>query len=364
MKILHVITRMVHGGAQLNTLMCAAEQARQGHEVTLATGPETGSEGSLLDRVSVRMVVLPHLRRDLGLADLRGFWELYRLMGEGFDLVHTHTSKAGFLGRWAAFLRRVPLVVHTPHGHVFQGYFGRSAERLFIWLERLTALITHRLVMLTSGELNDHLAERIAPRSKFVVIPSGVDVESFACSGRVRGQRLGSVLRLVEVKGVFDLIEAFGQVCRRFPGCELHLAGDGPCRAELQRRIGSLPVVLHGHVDDVAGFLRTLDLFVLPSHNEGMGRAVVEAMASGLPIVATRVSGLPDLVQEGENGCLVPVRRPDLLAACLEKVLSDPSGMDRMGQASRSRAHAFSSRVMYERLERLYAGIPLGHSKA
>lgn len=380
MKILHVITRLVHGGAQLNTVMCCAEQARRGHQVTLMTGTETGPEGSLLEHArqqGFRLIELPSMVRRLHpVLDALALLEIYRLLGEGFDVVHTHTSKAGILGRAAARLRRVPVVVHTPHGHIFHGYFNPAKERFFLLLERAAARLCHCQVMLTQGDLNDHLAARIGPEEHFLVIPSGVDLNDFAPGPQtpealgLPPDRLlvGTVLRLVPVKGIFDLLDAFALVSRRFPDCHLAVAGDGPLRAEFEERVCALglgdKITLLGHLQPVAPFLRTLKLFVLPSHNEGMGRAVVEAMAVGLPVLATRIGGLPDLVEEGANGRLVAPKSPDELAHAWSEMLASPEQLTAMGQASLRRAHAFSAEVMYDRLERLYDTLQQRYVKA
>ena len=370
MKILHVITRLIHGGAQRNTMMCAAEQARRGHAVTLVTGPEAGPEGSLLEEAAqdpYRLIVLPDLVRDPSpTRDLRALFELWKLMGDHeFQVVHTHTSKAGILGRWAAALRRIPAVVHTPHGHVFHGYFSSWKTRFFREIERLTARVTHRIVALTEGDLRDHLQEGIAPADRFVIIPSGVSLERYrrpleTASG---GQDLtiGFVARLVEIKGVLDLLEAMTLVVARFPRARLVLVGDGPLRETVLERIQDLDLASHvelpGRLEDPAPALRSFDLFVLPSHNEGMGRAAVEAMAAGLPVVATCVGGLPDVVVEGETGLLVPPREPEALAEALARLLEDPDLRDRMGRAGQVRAEEFSDQVMFERLEALYSEI-------
>lgn len=367
MRILHVITRLVHGGAQRNTIMCAADQARRGHEVTLVTGTESGPEGSLLEearRDPYRLVELPALVREPSPRhDLLAFVALWRLMGrEGYDVVHTHTSKAGILGRWAAWLRRVPAVVHTPHGHVFHGYFSPPKAALFKAVERASARVTHRIVTLTEGDLQDHLREGIAPPDRFVTIPSGVALEGFRrpAGPSPHGETIGCVARLVEVKGPLDLLEAMAHVAARFPRARLLLVGDGPLRAQVEGRIRDLGlqdrVVLAGRLEDPAPALREMDVFALPSHNEGMGRAAVEAMAAGLPVVATRVGGLPDVVS-ADAGILVPPRDPVALAEALCRLLGDPDLRRRLGDGGRARAERFSDRVMFESLERLYADV-------
>ena len=361
---------MVHGGAQLNTLMCAAEQGRRGHDVTLVTGTETGSEGSLLERARrepIRVIEVPSLvRRPQPWLDLEATLALYSLLGEGYDVIHTHTSKAGIVGRLAARMRGSSVVVHTPHGHIFHGYFNAMQERIFVLLERIGARLCDCLIMLTEGDLKDHLAQNLAPPDHFLVVPSGVDLAQFspeklspASFGLPTGKRLvGTTLRLVQVKGVLDLVEAFRTVADTVPEAHLAIAGDGPLREEIVGRISALGlrdhITLLGHVDPVSPFLQTLDLFVLPSHNEGMGRAVVEAMACALPIVATRIGGLPDLVIEGHNGWLVPPREPTALAASLIAALRQSDGGRGMGERSFVHSRSFSAEIMYDRLEKLY----------
>jgi glycosyltransferase involved in cell wall biosynthesis len=370
LRILHVITRLIRGGAQVNTMMCAAEQARRGHEVTLVTGAETGPEGSLLEEASrdpYRLVVFPDLVRDpCPSRDLRAFLALWSLMGtERFDVVHTHTSKAGILGRWAAFLRRVPAVVHTPHGHVFHGYFSSLRSRVFREAERATARVTHRMVALTEGDLQDHLEEGIAPPERFAIIPSGVTLERYrrtAPPSRPEGVvTLGFLARLVDVKGPLDLLEAMARLAARYPRVRLVMVGDGPLRPVVEERIRALDlqdrVDLLGRLEDPVPALHGFDVFVMPSHNEGMGRAAVEAMAAGLPVVATRVGGLPDVVQDGLTGLVIPPRDPEALAAALTRLLDDEALRARMGQAGLARAEEYSDKVMFERLEALYTEV-------
>lgn len=367
MRIHHVITRLVAGGAQQNTLLCAAQQAGQGHEVTVISGIETGPEGSLLEQARAgpyHFREIPALVREIdpirdlkALAALVGYFARQRP-----DICHTHTSKAGILGRLAARICGVPVIVHTPHGHVFHSYFSRVKSEIFKYCERFLGLIaTDAMVLLTREELREHLEERIVPAGLCYVIPSGVDVSVFGgFHGPQTGQRpvLGYVGRLADIKGPLDLVEALALVVRDIPEADLLMVGDGPLRSEVEKAVERLGlngrVHITGWQSDVGPFLQQMDLLVVPSHNEGMGRVVVEAMAAGLPVIATAVGGLVDLVRDESNGYLANPRDPASLAEKVVKMLRLPDRGRALGVRGREVAHEFSLQVMFERMDLLY----------
>ena len=357
---------MVAGGAQRNTLLCAQYQHQIGHQVWLASGLETGSEGSLWEELAAspfEVVRIPSMVRELSpQQDLRALWQLVSsLRRHRPQVLHTHTSKAGLLGRLAGLICGVPVVVHTPHGHVFHSYFSKSKELLFKLLERICFGWCDAGVMLSSGCLRDHLAEKVGLPQNLYVIPSGVPLERFfQAPNRPEGAPVvGYVGRLADIKGPLDLVEAFALVKETRPQARLLMVGDGPQRAEVEQRISRLQlqdsVTITGWQEDTLPFLAQMRLLAVPSHNEGMGRVVVEAMAAGLPVVASRVGGLPDLITPGQNGWLARPKDPRDLCDHIARLLDDPSQAEAMGQRGRERAHDFSDQVMFERLEALYA---------
>jgi len=339
-KIAHVITRLVAGGAQRNTHLCAAQQQRSGHEVVLISGTETSSEGCLFQEVEVapyRWMPLPTLVREVSpRRDALAFFRLLSIFrSEKFDLVHTHTSKAGILGRLAAWTAGVPIVVHTPHGHVFHSYFSKTKTKIFEYIERAIAFTVDSLILLSPGELQDHIQVKVAPSDRSVIIPSGVNLAPFEhLHCRSDSFTVGYVGRLADIKGPVDLIDAFAIHLQKYPGSRL--------------------LMVVGWKQDVAPFLRHMSLLAVPSHNEGMGRVVVEAMSAGLAVLATSVGGLLDLVVPGYNGLLVEPQRPDLLAAALDELAEKQLLLQGMGENGRRRAHNFSEEVMFGRLELLY----------
>ncbi|MFT5086120.1 MAG: glycosyltransferase involved in cell wall biosynthesis [Candidatus Latescibacterota bacterium] len=376
-RVLHVITRLDRGGSAENTLLTVAEANRARFDVSLASGPTQGPSSPTEARAREvgEYIDIPDLVRAIRpLNDLRALWQLYRLMQRGrYDIVHTHTSKAGLLGRLAAYFARVPIVVHTPHGHVFYGYYGPWVSGLFVRLERWAASMCDRIIALTSKGAEDHIELGVALRRKFVVIHSGIEFpESFALGqGReeLRAEWgigadalvVGTLGRLTAIKGQRDLIEAFSLLCGQVPDAYLLLVGDGEERMDLvglakNLGVGSRVIVV-GWREDIYAALATMDLFALPSINEGMGKALVEAMYAGLPCVATRVGGVPELVEDGKEGFIVSAAAPRELADALLKLLLDESLRARCGAAGRRRATAYSAAEMIRKIEALYEDI-------
>ena len=296
---------------------------------------------------------------------------IYRfLKARRFDIVHTHSSKAGIVGRVAARWAGAPVIIHTPHGHVFYGYFGPVVTRLFLTLERWCARFTDRIITLTERGRREHLDLGVSLPEQYSVIPSGIPLENFFPDpGRGRRVRerlgippeapvLGTVGRLTAVKDQRTLIVAAKILVDRHPDLVVLLIGDGGLKGKLEAQTRDLGlegrIRFLGWESDVPELLNALDVFVLCSLNEGMGRALVEAMASGLPVVATNVGGLPDMVEEGVSGCLVPAGAPDALAAAVSRMLDDRGRLRSMGERSREKSAAYTVERMNNQLGDLY----------
>lgn len=374
-RILHIITRMDVGGSTDDVVMTATRMPRAEFDHRLVSGLTLDPPPRLRETLAaagVPWVEIPHLRRAVRpWADCRALWALWRaIRATRPDVVHTHTSKAGFVGRLAARLARVPRILHTPHGHILHGYFGAGATRAFIGLERWAARFTDRIITLTDAEAAQHLAVGIGRPDQFVTIPSGVDLAEAragaAAAPQVRralgiagdAPLVGTVSRLVPVKGLIHLVAAMPEILRRCPRAHLALAGDGEERELLAAQAAALGVAERVHFlgfrEDVPAVIGTLDLFVLPSLNEGLGKALVTAMGLGVPIVATRVGGVPEVVEDGRQGLLVPPADPAALAKAAIALLEDRAAAAAMGAAGRARAELFSTEVMLDRLAALY----------
>jgi glycosyltransferase involved in cell wall biosynthesis len=254
---------------------------------------------------------------------------------------------------------------------VFHGYLSASATRLAVILERRAAKWCDRLIVLTDRGREEHLAMGVGRSDQFVTIPSGIDPERFEDLSERReyaraefripdGSRVvGCVARLVKIKGIRYLVEAMEELVRQDPALRLLLVGDGEERASLESRIASGPLraraILTGALPNPSMALAAMDVFVLPSLNEGQGRAVVEAMAAGIPVVASDVGGLPEVLDEGAAGILVPPASPAALAAAVWRLFTEPETARSLAGAARRRIHGrYDRESMVAAVERLY----------
>jgi glycosyltransferase involved in cell wall biosynthesis len=372
---MHVITRLALGGAADNTLRQVDAMTRGGYDVALAVGL-ADSEARFVERArgqGHRLIDVPALGREPApVRDLRALAALLALVRrERPGIVHTHTSKAGFLGRLAARLAGVPAVVHQPHGHIFYGYYGPAQTAFYVTLERVAARWSDRLVTLTDREIEEHLALRIGRRAQFVTVPSGVPLAELrerapgreaarAALGLPAGAFVVAALgRLVPVKGVDLLVQAMPALRAAVPGARAIVVGDGPEEAPLAalaERVGVADCVrLHGPSSDVAQILAAADVLAAPSRNEGMGRSLVEAMALGLPIVGAAVGGIPSVIGDDEAGRVIPPDDVAALAGALIELGRDDGIRAKLADVARERAEAFSTSVANARMLALYA---------
>jgi len=375
-KVLHIITRLDKGGSAQNTFLNLVGADKNIYDVTLMSGPveePTQDRRSQIEECGIEHIFIPELVRNISLInDLKTILKIYRyLRKEKFDIVHTHTSKAGLLGRLAARLARIPIIIHTPHGHVFFGYFGPIKSKIFIFLEKLASPITDKIIALTNRENEDYISYRVADEEKSVVIYSGIELNKFIDLPLEEKQNfkkelripensliVGTLGRLVPVKGPEFLVEAAKHIISKFPDTFFMLTGDGYLRLDLEKKALDFGlkenIIFLGWRDDAAKILSVYDVFVLPSLNEGMGRVLVEAMALGKPIVASRIGGIPDLVTHGKNGFLVPPKDPEELAKYIQILLEDKEKRNKMGLAGKKMAMNFRAENMVKKIEKLY----------
>lgn len=385
LKIVHVLTRLDKGGSAEDTMVLVLGLADAGRDLVLIKGLSAESTMSPEEQRAVdewlgtaaakgvRVIELPSLVRRISPGqDLIAFWQLFQFFRrERPQIVHTHTSKAGIVGRLAAFLAGVKIIVHTPHGHVFHGYFSPAVTRIFIIIEQLFAFLTDRIIAVSDRELEEHLAVRVGNRNKIVSIPSAVDLARFidhhvdiAEQKRTYGipadhKVVGAIGRLQPIKGHKYLIEAAALVIALFPKTVFVLTGDGELRDELKKQAQDLGIhkniIFIAWTSRVAEVLHTFDIFAFPSLNEGLGKVLVEAMAVQKPVVASAVGGILDLVVDGVNGILVPPKDSAQLAKGIIRLLSDKDLAARMGRNGRQHVYpAYDVRVRIKRVAGLY----------
>jgi glycosyltransferase involved in cell wall biosynthesis len=348
MRILYAVTGAGFGGAPVHVLHLIEADLNDGHEVGLVTAPEPRIV-SEARRLGATVFPNPHFVRRVRLVDdIRALWAVVRYIRQyDPDIVSAHSTKAGLAARFAGAILRKP-VVFTAHGWAFgEGRSGWQRATLAL-MERLAAVVTAKIICVS--EYDRSIAQRrgIAPARKLTLIHNGVEPGPFliADSERVRAELgLGQntvvtmIGRLAPPKDPLTLVAA----CQLLKGDPvLLLVGDGELRGAVEHSVSSLglgrSVLLAGERTDIPEVLAASDVFVLSSCKEGLPYTVIEAMVAGLPVVASRVGGVPELVEDGVTGFLVPPRDPRALVGALQKVLDDPGLRSRMGTAGREKA--------------------------
>lgn len=374
-KVLHPITRLIIGGAQENTMLTAQLLDKAQWDVEIVAGPQTGSEGSLIEAVQERgisLILEPTMVRELNpIKDLLALIRLTQLMRRGrYTIVHTHSSKAGILGRWAAKLAGVPIIVHTVHGWAHHERQHPLLRAYYILLEKLTLPITDQMIAVTSKDIDKGLRDGIGKSTNYLIIRSGIELERFGHPQVPREATraawgipqeatvVGSVTRLSPQKAPLDFVQAAALVARDYPDTYFVMVGDGPLRQEVEALATQLGIadrlVLTGLRRDVPELLAAFDLFALSSLWEGLPRVLPQAMATSLPIVATACDGSAEAIEEGVNGFLVPPGEPAVLAQRLCQLIAQPRLAQQMGAAGYARVQEFSDRGMVSAIANLY----------
>lgn len=379
MRIVHIITRLIIGGAQENTLISCIGQHAAGHDVTLITGPSVGPEGSLMDKAGAagfKVEVLDVMRRSLlpgkDYATYRHLKKRLRAMKP--DVVHTHSSKAGIIGRWAAHHAGCPFVVHTIHGLAFTASTSRLMNAVYRYSEKITAPITDKIVCVADAMRDQSLAADIGKPEQYVTIYSGMDVDTFihppVPRETVRRElgladehiAVGTVARLFDLKGHDDLLALAPGLCARFPNLRFVWIGDGTLRPRFEQQIAAMNLkdrfILTGLVSParVPELVGALDIMVHPSRREGLARALPQGALARCPVVTYDVDGNREGLIDGQTGYLIPPFDQSRLADALTKLLADADLRKRFGEAGRAFAQQrFGSQTMVDQLERLYA---------
>lgn len=378
-RVCRIIGRLNIGGPAIHAVGLTKGLRARGYETVLVAGQEGVREGSMRDLAAEHGVepwFVPELGREIRPArDLVALLKLLQLFRQQRPtIVHTHTAKAGTLGRLAAKLARVPITIHTFHGHTFHGYFSRGATRAFLAIERRLAMTTTGIVAVSEGQRHDLLRLKIGSPDKVVVIPLGLELDGLLRADLRRGDLrrrlgvspgvplIGIIARLVPIKDIATFLEAAADLHRSRPDVQFVIVGDGELWSPLtkQARTLGLDGCAHflGWQRDLLPIYADLDLVALSSINEGTPVSLIEAMAAGLPVVATRVGGVPDLVEDGKMGLLVPPRDAKALSAAMATLMADADRRREMGQQGRGAVYpTYSDGALLDRMDRLYLSL-------
>ncbi len=377
-RVLHIITRLIVGGAQENTLLSVEGLDRMAdYDVTLVTGVDNGPEGDLLARAraNTRLIVVPELGRNINpFADIKALWALYRLIRRGrYHIVHTHSSKAGVLGRIAAKMAGTPIIVHTLHSLVFHDYQPLLINRLWWAVKKICAPMTDHFISVSSIISRKAIAARIAPPEKFTTIYSGMELDWFLRAeidpSAIRREFsipedalvVGKIARLFPLKGHDQFLDAAPEIVKRNPGVRFFFVGDGVLYDHLRRRAEKLGIlencVFAGLIprERIPEMISAMDVLVHTSLREGLARVLPQALAMKKPCVSFDIDGAPEVVIPDETGYLVEPDDARGLADAVSRLLADSDLRRRMGEAGRRLVDpAFRAETMVDQISTIY----------
>jgi len=378
-RVAHIITRMIVGGAQENTLhTCDMLRKQPGWDVLLITGPAIGPEGELLSEVrhrGIRHVIVPQMRRAINpWLDAAALWKLFCVLRRWRPaIVQTHSSKAGILGRFAAWAAGVPIIIHTVEGLPFHRYAPAWTNRLFIAAEKAAALLTDRTICVAQAMIEQSLAAGVRPRGGYCVIRSGMDVDAYLSAASLRDQTrhslgfspddvvIGKVARLFPLKGHEFVLGAAPAIVGRCPRARFLFVGDGALRAALEALAARLDVrdrvAFAGLVppERIPAMVSAMDVVIHASLREGLARVLVQGLLCEKPVVSYALDGAPEVILDGVTGRLVPPESVDGLAEAVLWAVEHPQDARRMAQEGKRRfADAFRIETMTADTARLY----------
>jgi glycosyltransferase involved in cell wall biosynthesis len=379
MRIIHIITRLMLGGAQENTLLCCEDlMRRHGDDVMLVTGPPGRHEGDLLPRAragGVPLAVVTRLQRQIRpLADAVAYRKIKKIISRFRpDVVHTHSAKAGILGRAAATALRVPTVVHSVHGAPFHPYQSAAARGVFRQCERWAAPRCHAFICVADAMTDLMVEAGVAPREKFTTIYSGMEVEPLLDADKHRHaarQRfgyapehivVGKIARLFHLKGHQYVIEAARHVIDQQPNVRFLFVGSGILRQSLESQIAAAGLADHFQFagliprEDIPQTISAMDIVVHASLREGLARVLPQALLAAKPAISYDVDGAREVVVNNETGYLLPPKSIEELSESIIHLAADTDLRKHLGKEGRRRCReVFRHEYMTERIRKLY----------
>ncbi|MBI5186600.1 MAG: glycosyltransferase family 4 protein [Nitrospinae bacterium] len=369
-KILHLHVLPLISGSGLNTFLTARGLKALGHEVDFACAPGGRLESLVRDNgigfIPIRNLVHPiH-----PIKDLLALWEIYKILKSGeYDIMHTHNSKGGIIGRLAGRMAGTKTVIHTVHGFAFHEYESWTRRMLFIFLEKIFARLCDALIFISQPLIDTAIRLKIGDPKKYFKVYSGIDIGWFqkGNGGQTRKNHhvmpeekiIGVVSKLWDGKGLADIIKAFAALAINRNNVRLMMVGEGYLERSLKDAAVDLKiadkVIFTGFQYGIPDFTQAMDIVTVGSYFEGMGRVVLEAMACGKPIVATNVGGIPDLVENNKTGILLEPGDIEGFKRAFEKLLDDEKLARDLGENARRKiTRQFSSDFMVEEIAGIY----------
>ncbi|MFH1824768.1 MAG: glycosyltransferase family 4 protein [Candidatus Firestonebacteria bacterium] len=370
-NVLHIITKLELGGAQENTLYSVANHDREKYNVFLISG----TEGELVEDAKgikdAQIILLPELKHKISpFYDIYCLLKLWRLFKKyKIDIIHTHSSKAGILGRFAGYLAKIPIIIQTIHGFSFNDYQNFFVRNLYIFFERIAAKISDKLIAVTKIDIEKGLKAKVGVAEQYTVIHSGINIDEFSSQHKEVEVRkefnipldykiVGMIACFKPQKNPLDFIRVAKIVKESFSKVKFILVGDGELRPDIEKLISELnlhnDVILTGWRRDVAEILSSFNVLVLTSLWEGLPRVFPEAMAERKPIVATSVDGAKEVIINGENGFLLEPKNLKGMAEKITYLLNNENIAKKMGECGFNIAKSFDAKEMVKDIEEVY----------
>ncbi len=371
-RIVHIITKLELGGAQQNTLYTCKKLNQDKYEVFLMSGPEGYLIKEALNIEHVKFIPVPSMERPLSpIKDFKALLEIRKELKKiKPHLVHTHSSKAGILGRWGAWLAGVPVIIHSIHGFAFHPFMNRIKRSIYIRAEKLTAQITTKFIAVARSNINKGINNGIFKEGRCQIIRSGIDIALFRDATTDRKKKLLElgiedtkkivcmVACLKPQKAPLDFVKVARFVKEDHPDAQFLLVGDGELRPDVEEAVSSYGLkdsfYLPGWREDIPEILKSVDIFVLTSLWEGLPRVFAQAIAAGLPVVGTEVDGANEIIHDTIDGFLLSPGDIRGFADTIIQLLDNPAMREEMGKAGQDYIGEFDIDIMVKKQEQLY----------
>lgn len=373
MRICHVITKPELGGAQLSTLNLISNLPKDKYQISVITSPKGILNPEFKNLENNKTYFSPFLTRPLNpILDILALIHIYLIYRSNrFKIIHTHSSKAGILGRWAGLFSRTPVILHTAHGWPFNDYQPVLIKRFYIFLEKITAVFTTKIICVSKKDIETGLKYRIAPQEKFELIKYGIPLTLFknsTCDKEKKKKELGidnndpvvgMISCLKPQKSPMDYVRACIDVYNRMPEVNFLLIGDGilkeKCRSELRKSSLNGRFIFTGWRRDVSDILDIIDIVVLTSKWEGLPIAIIEALSKGKPVIVTDAGGARELVKDGITGYITRPGEHKEVADRILDILKDKTSLIKMRvEAGKSIDNSFDIKSMAVNMDNLY----------